>query len=390
MSKDLIGLSLTSLFNDFCHEMTTALLPAFTEQLIGIEKAPLALGIIMGFADASATFMKLLSGWLADHISFYKPVLIAGYLITSVFVSLIGTATNFFQIFIYQTLAWLGKGLREPVRDVWLTNITDPSNYGKVFGFERALDTLGAIAGPLLAFFTIKLFALKYNFYIAFIPGIISVLTVTFLTSNYKAPARQSQQHTLKEHINTLPAAFNFFVLVMFIFGIANFNKTLIIYRAQQMLLGEATSSIIATGWAILLYVLFNIIRAMGEFGIGSLSDYVHKKLLLASGIVFFCLATLMMIFASSELYLWVLIFMSAGLSAGIIGAVEKAYAAELLPAHIRGLGFGFLQSIDGIGDLLSSAIVGGLWSFISPEVSFIYALVLSIFSLILILFVRR
>lgn len=390
ISKDLIGLSLTSLFNDFCHEMTTALLPTFIEQLVGIPKAPLALGVIMGFADAFSTIMKLLSGWIADHITFFKPFIVVGYFVTSFFVSIIGTATHVWQIFIYQTCAWMGKGFREPIRDVWLTNITSKHDYGKVFGFERALDTLGAIGGPLLAFFIINRVALNHAFYIAFIPGLLSVFCVLFLTTNYKTQQKQTTLRPFITHIKSLPTSFLYFVFVMFVFGIANFHKTLIIFRAQEMLMGETSSSIIASSWAILLYVLFNAIRSMSEISIGALSDYIDRKFLMACGFGLFAVVTFSMLFAGAHIPLWIFIFMCAGSSAGIITAVEKSYAAQLLPETTRGIGFGLLQSTDGLGDLLSSAIVGLLWSIISPEVAFIYALVFSIVSLILILFLEK
>lgn len=392
ITKDLIGFSLTSLFNDFNHEMTTSLLPAFIEQIIGPLNTPIALGLIMGFADSASTFMKLLSGWLADHIKYFKPILIIGYTITPVFVCLIGTATHIWQVFIYQTLAWMGRGLREPIRDVWLANISTANNYGKVFGFERAFDTIGAIAGPTLAFFTIKLFALKYNFFIAFIPGFISILTIIFLTSNYKRPTTKTETNIdLKNQILNLPFDFKYFVFTMFIFGIANFNKTLLIYRAQEMLLGSSNSSIISAGMAISLYILFNVIRAISEFGIGALSDYINRKILLAFfGFGVFALTTFILIFVKTQILLWIIIFICAGLSAGTISSIEKSYAAQLLPANIRGTGFGFLQSVDGLGDLLSSAIVGGLWSFISPEIAFIYSTILSIISLILLFSIRK
>lgn len=392
ITKDLIGFSLTSLFNDFNHEMTTSLLPTFVEQLIGPANTPIALGLIMGFADAASTFMKLLSGWLADHIKYFKPVLIIGYTITPVFVCLIGTATHIWQVFIYQTLAWMGRGLREPIRDVWLANISSANNYGKVFGFERAFDTIGAIAGPTLAFFTIKLWTIKYNFFIAFIPGFISILTIIFLTSNYKRPIRNTELNTnWKNQISNLPSNFKYFVFIMFIFGIANFNKTLLIFRAQEMLLGSSSSSIIATGIAISLYILFNVIRSIAEFSIGSLSDYINRKILLSFfGFGTFALTTVILVFAKTQILLWIIIFICAGFSAGTVSSVEKSYAAQLLPENTRGTGFGFLQSIDGVGDLLSSVIVGGLWSFISPEIAFIYSTILSILSSVLLFRIRK
>ncbi|HEV2601372.1 MAG TPA: MFS transporter [Candidatus Babeliales bacterium] len=391
LSKDLIGISFTSLFNDFNHEMTTALLPAFIEQMIGTMHAPLALGIIMGFADACSMIMKLISGWLTNHVRYFKPILVIGYAITPIFTSLIGTALHIWQVFLYQIIAWMGRGLREPMKDVWLSQISSPPDYGKVYGFNRGLDTLGAIAGPTLAFFTIKYCTLPYNFFIAFIPGIISVLTLIFLTSNYKKNTAPLHPITFNEQIAQLPFQFKYFTFVMFVFGIANFNKTLLIYRAQQMFMGQTNISIIATGWTILLYILFNIIRALSEFSIGYLSDYVDRRMLLGIfGFGSFIITTFTLLFAETQIFLWMIIFMSAGLCTGTVTAVEKSYAAQLLPEEMRGIGFGLLQSIDGLGDLFSSVIVGTVWTFLSPQSAFAYSLLVTIVALILMLFVKQ
>lgn len=391
ISKDLIGFSLTSLLSDCNHEMTTSLLPLFISTITRSPHIPFALGIIMGCTDAASMCMKLLSGWLADRITRFKPVLLIGYTLTGVFVTLIGTATTLWQVFIYQTLAWVGKGLREPMRDVWLTAITSPKNYGKSFGLQRACDTIGAIAGPTIAFFTIHLFALRYNFFIAFIPGVLAVVTVAFLTSNYQKPSRNQTPFSWKNSIKHLPRPFTYFTAIMFLFGIANFNKVLLIYRAQEMLLHQTNSSLLASSWAILLYILFNIIRACSELSIGSLSDYINPKYLLSFfGCGLFALTSVLLLFAQGQLALWVVIFITAGCSTGALTAVEKAYAAQLLPENVRGTGFGLLQSIDGVGDLLSSAIVGFLWTFVSPEIAFIYSTALSICSALLLLGIRK
>ncbi len=391
LKKDLIGISLTSLFNDFNYEMTTAILPTFIQQFTGKSSAPVVIGIIMGFADAGSMVMKLLSGWLSNHIKYFKPILIIGYSITPICTSLLGTATKIWHIFTFQVIAWMGRGLRDPIKDVWLSNISNSKDYGKVYGFERSMDTIGAIAGPLLAFFTIKIFSIRSNFFISFIPGIISIITVIFLTSNYKQNRYSIPKINLGKQIIRLPSTFKYFSFVMFIFGIANFNRTLLIYRAQEMLLGQLNSSIIATGSAILFYVLFNFIRSISEIGMGSLSDYINKKILLGFfGFGSFFITIFTLLFAKTHIILWILIFITAGISTGTITAVEKSYCAELLPENMRGIGFGFIQSIDGLGDLLSSAIVGGLWSYISAEVSFIYSLILTLLAFILILNIKK
>jgi MFS family permease len=384
LSKDLVGFSLTSLFNDFSHEMTTSLLPAFVTQIAGPAYGPIALGLITGLADALSTGMKLLSGLFANRLRFFKPILVLGYAITPLFVGLIGTAHYVWQIGMYQTLAWMGRGLREPIRDVWLSKISSPNYYGRIFGLERAADTIGAIAGPVTAFFIIQVMTLESSFFVSFIPGAISVLCIIFLTTNFENKIKKID-YSWKKQLKNLPANFTYFVTIMFIFGIANFNKTFFIYRAQEMLLGQGNSFILATSWSILLYVLLNCVRAVAEACMGYISDYIdRKKLLTFFGFGLFGLVNIALIFTQSQLLLWIIIFVCAGWSLGTVTSLEKSYAAQLLPEQSRGVGFGVLQGINGIGDLLSSIIVGALWNFISPVIAFSYAAVLSFVACIL------
>ncbi|MBI2775260.1 MFS transporter [Candidatus Dependentiae bacterium] len=173
----------------------------------------------------------------------------------------------------------------------------------------------------------------------------------------------------------------------MFLFGIGNFNQTLLIYRAQEKFTGIGTSSLIGSGWAILFYTFFNIIRATSELGIGSLSDFVNRKNLLAIlGFGTFGITSICFMFQPTHAALWFLFFALAGLSTGTVKALEKAYAASLLPENIRGTGLGILQAVDGIGDFISSVVVGTLWSVWSPVIGFAYAAMLSFISMLLFL----
>lgn len=387
LNKNLIGFSLASFFNDFCYEMATAILPEFVNLITGAGAAPLALGIIQGVSDAASTIMKLVSGWLSDRAAYYKPYLIFGYGLTGIFIALIGTAQSIIIILIYKTIAWMARGLREPMRDTWLSKTVDPQYYGHAFGFERAADTLGALIGPICAFIMLQLgYSLQTIFFVAIIPGILSMLPIIVFTKETKEQAKKESVNFWGQ-VKHLPPEFNFFIAIMFLFGIANFNQALLIYRAQSVLSGQATSSVVATTWAILLYACFNVIRGISEFGIGSLSDYVNRKNLLAIfGFGFFGITGLGFMINSTQLTVWFLFFAIAGISAGTVKALEKAHAATLLPENVRGTGMGVLQTCDGIGDLISSLIVGGLWTFAGPNVGFIYAAVLSFISMLILL----
>lgn len=387
-TKNIVGFSLASFFNDFCHEMVTSLLPSFINSLVGPFYAPTALGLIQGISDAASTIMKLLSGFLADRVHSYKPFLIVGYGLTTI-VALIGTATSAWSVLFYKTIAWMARGIREPMRDTWLTKIIPPQFYGRAFGFQRACDTLGALLGPLCAYVLLQLnVPVRSILLLSFIPGIISIIPIIFLTNQPKEHAAAKPSLPLFATLKKLPTSFNHFILVMFLFGVANFNQALLLYRAQEVMNNNTgTSSIITTGWVLIFYSLFNLIRGMSEFGIGALSDYYNRKNLLALfGFGFFSLSCLGCIVPSPNLLLWFLIFACAGLSAGTVKTLEKAHAATLLPEAVRGTGFGILQTVDGIGDLLSSVIVGILWSFFSPQIGFTFAITISIISMLMLL----
>ena len=379
LNKNMIGFCSASFFGDWCHEMSTGILPMFVAQLVGPAYAPVALGSIQGIADASATVTKLLSGWLADRVSYYKPFLIVGYGLAGMFFVLIGTAHSIGAVFVYKVGAWFVKGIREPMRDTWIAKIVPPALYGRAFGLQRAWDTFGALIGPLTVFALLKMnCALPTIFFIAGIPAIFSVLSIVFLTTEKEPEQSTAQKLHFVENVKSLPADFMYFLWVMFLFGVGNFHSSLLIYRVQQ-LWGYEHSLIVATAQGVLLYAFFNIVRACSEFGIGTLSDYVDRKKLLAIfGFGTFGITAIGFMAQTTLVWYWLIFFGCAGLSAGTVKALEKAHAAYILPEDVRGTGMGLLQSVDGVGDLVSSIIVGALWSAVSPAAGLIYAAALS------------
>jgi len=391
LNKNVIGFCSASFFGDWCHEMGTAILPMFVVQLIGPTYAPFAIGSIQGIADAGATVTKLLSGWLADRVPFYKPFLIFGYAVAGIFLALIGTANSIVTVFVCKIIAWLAKGIREPMRDTWLAKIVAPMFYGRAFGLQRAWDTLGALVGPVTVFILLKMdFALSSIFFLSCIPAIFSVLSIIFLTREDEREVSNAHPLYFIEQIKMLPSEFIVFLLIMFLFGMGNFNQALLIYRFQN-LMGQEHSLMVATTQGVLLYVFFNIIRAMSEFGMGTLSDYVNRKMLLALfGFGFFGITALGCVVETTNMWFWLICFGCAGASAGTVKALEKAHAAYILPESVRGTGLGLLQSVDGVGDLLSSIIVGVLWSAISPSIGLIYAAILSFLAMFLLIGLPR
>lgn len=389
LNRNVAAMGFTSLFSDASHEMTTAALPSFLTEIVGALSAPQLLGLISGLSDASSSFVKIFSGWLSDRLRRRKPLVVLGYLLTGFFVGIIGFARDWFEILFYRILAWMGRGTREPPRDALLVDSVDKRFYGHAFGFHRAMDTLGAIIGPLLALLLISSMGLRNIFFLSLIPGSIALLVIAI---GVKGKAGETETRKgLFWHVRSLPRDFQIFVFVMFIFGIANFNRTLLMLRVQEILT-PTTGIIVAAGTSIMLYTLRNIAQALADYGVGALSDRIGRKRLLAVlGFFLFGITTLGFIFVTTNVFYFVLLFVFSGVSAATYTALEKAYAADLLPSNLRGTGYGVLQTIDGVGDFISSFVVGTIWILISPELSFAYAAFLSFASLLLLLkFVRK
>jgi MFS family permease len=387
LNKNVLGFGFASLLSDLAHEAVIGILPAYINALVGVTKAPQILGLIGGLSDAATSFFKIFSGIISDRLGMRKPFIVVGYALEGIFLAILGFTHSWRVVLWDKTVAWIGKGMREPARDAALVESIDSQYYGRAFGFHRAMDTMGAIIGPLFAFFLVSLVSLKTIFLLTLIPSIGSVLVIIYFTHEKKInPLHETYRLTAWQQIKLLPHNFLSFTGVMFIFGCGNFNKMLIILHAQNIL-QMTHNTLTATGFVLLLYTLFSCARAVCEYTLGFLSDFIGRIYLLAFvGFGLFGIVSFLLIFPLKFISFYILIFILAGISAAAVTALEKAYAADLLPQEARATGYGFLQMVDGIGDLISSVLVGFLWTNISPFIGFLYAGVLSFFSLILLI----
>jgi hypothetical protein len=309
---------------------------------------------------------------------------VLGYALTGIFVGMIGFARNWSEVLVYRVLAWFGRGAREPPRDALLADSVDKIHYGHAFDFHRAMDTMGAIIGPLTAFFLIPVIPLTNVFFVSFIPGLLAVLIIAVGLKERTGKTQKSVKGLIG-NIGSLPNNYRLFVFVMFIFGIGNFNRTLLLLRVQNALT-PSTGIIVAGSLAVLLYTLRNISQALADYGVGALSDRISKKILLAMlGFFLFGLMCIRFVYAI-DISHFVLLFVLSGVSAATYTALERAYAADLLPPSVRGTGYGVLHTVDGIGDFVSSFIVGTLWTIVSSTTAFVYSATVSFLATILLL----
>ena len=384
LNRNIFAMGLTSFFSDFGHEMATAILPAF---LVSVGGSAALLGIIEGIADASTSGMKLLSGWYSDYIGKRKPFAVIGYLLTAIGVGSFSLAVSWPHVLLSRVIAWLGRGTREPPRDAMLADSTRPEYYGRVFGFHRGMDTLGAIAGPAIAFVLIKSLALRSIFLVALIPSALAFLTIAILVKETRKGSHE-RAHFLVS-MKGLPRNFRFFLIAVGVFGLGNFADSMLILRATE-LLSPASGAVIAGSLAILLYTIHNVFYAALSFPIGVLADKFGKRKILVFGYLLTGLSSVGFIFAISNLFYLGLLFVVAGIAIAITDAMERTVAADLLPENLRGTGYGTLATVNGIGDFASSSVVGLLWTAVSPTAGFGYGAALMVAGAVLLFTIRN
>lgn len=392
LNRNIVGMGLTSFLSDAGHEMATAVLPSFLAT-IGVSAA--ALGAIEGVADAVASFAKLGSGWWSDRLGHRKPITVGGYALTGLAKGLFAFAAGWPLVLTGRVMGWFGRGVRGALRDAMLAESVAPADVGKAFGFHRAGDTLGAIIGPLLGVAALGLLHDRFAdpaapfrvvFLLTLVPGLGSALAFALMVREHRRPPNQGL--TFWGSIRGLPRSYRRFLAGVLIFGLADFAPTLLILRATDLLSPEHGIAH-AAQLAALLYTVRNVFYAAASFPIGSLADRLGRRALLAGGYVLAAVTFAGFMHATADLRYLTLLFAAAGVFIAIEDALEAAVAAELLPAETRGLGYGVLGSVNGVGDLCSSLIVGLLWTHVSVAAGLLYAVALSLLGAVVLLRIR-
>ena len=372
LNSTVLGVGLASLLSDVSHEMATAALPAL---LASLGAGSAALGLIEGLADALASFAKLYSGHYSDRLAKRKPLAVAGYCVTAAGMASFALATTWWQVLLGRAGAWLGRGARTPVRKVLLTEATTPESYGRAFGLERSMDSAGAVIGPLLAVLSLSAFGLRRTFLLTLIPGLLAALVIAFLVR--EKPHAPHPAAGLAASVRGLPASFKRCLAGVGLAGAGDFSNTLLILWATQAwspIYGRAKAATLA----ILFYTGYNVVYTVSCSVSGFLADAAPKKIVLAAGYALAVVPAAALLLPGASLAKFAVVFGMSGLYMGVWETVESATAAALLPSEMRGLGFGALSTVNGLGDLASSVIVGALWV-LHPAAAMAYVMATSL-----------
>ena len=373
LSRTVLGVGLASLFSDWSHEIATSILPTF---LAAMGASAGWLGLIEGVSDGFSSFAKLASGYYTDRLRRRKPVAVIGYAVTALATGSLALASAAWHVLLARSLGWLGRGVRTPVRKALLAAAATRETYGRAFGFERMMDTVGAIIGPATAFLLLRQFHLAYPavFALAAIPGLLAAAAMGLLVAER---GRRSVPHaSFGGSLRALPRRFRRFLGAVGVFGLGDFAHSMLILLAAQSLtpsMGAAGAAAAATG----LYVLHNVFYAAFSMIAGWLADRMPKKFLLAGGYFLGALMALAVVFLPMGLGTLGLVFVLGGVYVGIEETLEDSLCAELVGQERHGMAFGLLSAVNGAGDFLSSVIVGAVWSAAGAGAAFGYSAVL-------------
>jgi MFS family permease len=383
LNPTVVGAGVTSGLADLSYESSHVILPGFLA-VLGLPA--FVLGTIEGIADGIASFTKLASGHIADKLGYRKPLVVIGYSLTALQQVFLALAVGWWMILIGRAVSWFGKGIRGPLRNAIISEAVSSGARGKAFGFHRAADTLGAVLGPLLGVallawaqtlpFEDASGAFRLVFWLALIPGVLSVLSFALLVKDNRS--KPNPRLRFGDTLRNLPRPFRRYLVAVGLYGMGDFSHLMLILAATQIMTPRF-GVIEAAQIAGLFYVGRNLVQVIASVPIGALADRFGHKPVLVAGYVCGCATVGLLIFAFAggfdSLFLLGGIFLLAGLCIAVQDALEAAVTADLVPEAIRGTCYGVLGAVNGVGDLFSSIAVGVLWTAVSPAAGFALAL---------------
>jgi MFS family permease len=384
--RNIYVFGFTSFLNDTASEMAYWVLPAF---LASIGAGPAQLGIIEGVAESVASFAKLFSGYITDKISERKPIVVGGYFVANAVKPLLALASSWWQILGIRFADRLAKGVRGTARDVMVADSVANSSLGSAYGLIQAMDSAGAIAGPLLALLVIGHFGMRGVFAWAALPGVLCVIVawagirearrrtskagagpatstvqpVTTAELRSAETGEGAQLSTIRSGwLPKLPQSFYYVMAVVTLFSLGNSSDMFLVLRAGNI--GIAASK------APLLGLVFNITFTLASWPAGKVSDRFSRSAIAAAGYLVFAIVYFVFALAPSQLAIW-LAMAFYGLFYALTNAVLKALVVESVAGDVRGRALGIYSFFTSVTTLLSSVITGALWKVYGAAVPF-------------------
>ena len=353
-----------SLFTDVASEMLYPVMPIY---LKSINFSILLIGILEGFAEATAGISKGYFGNLSDNMGRRLPFVRWGYLLSAVSKPMMAFFSNPAWIFSARAMDRLGKGIRTSARDAMLSDEATPETKGRVFGFHRSMDTLGAMLGPLLALVFLYFYPGEYKllFYFAFLPGIVAI-SLTFLLKDKatNAPVHRSKTYFFDflKYWKRSPALYRKVAIGLLTFTLFNSSDVFLLLKVKE----AGYSDTFTVG----VYIFYNLVYAVCSYPLGILADRMGFKRLLVLGLLAFAAVYAGMAFASG-LAAFLVLFLLYGVYAAATEGVAKAWITNIAGRNDTATAIGTFTSFQSICTMLASSVAGLLWFKFGPVVTF-------------------
>lgn len=362
LTLNIMLLAIASFLTDVSSEMILPILPFFFLTLPGASTA--ILGLVDGLAESTVSFVQIASGYYSDKIGKRKVFVSAGYGFSSVLKTTFAFVISWPQFVVVRVVERMGKGVRNPPRDAIIAESTKPETVGKAFGFHRAMDTSGAILGPILALIFLLTLAsavlsggnvggdvYRIIFMVAALPAVAAFIVTLFVKEKKREPKKLKP---LMASILSPPPRLKSFIAVAAVFSLANFSYAFFLLKVQAV-----TDSLVDV---ILFYLLYNIVYAVSASLTGTLSDRIGRKRVISTGYLLFVFLCVSLVFVN-DLYLLAGLFVVYGLVYGFTEGPQRALVADLA-GELKGTAMGTYHTSVGLAKLPSSIIAGFLWGF--------------------------
>ncbi len=349
-------LSLISLFTDMASEMLYPIMPIY---LKSVGFSIITIGILEGFAEATAGLSKGYFGKWSDALGKRVPFVQFGYGLSAIAKPLMAVVFVPFWIFSTRTLERLGKGIRTGARDAILSDEATPETKGKIFGFHRSMDTFGAVLGPIIALVYLYYFPASYRtlFFIAFVPGLFAVLCSALLKESSKTIAAKDTKVSLFSFIDYWskgPQQYRKLLYGFLLFALFNSSDVFLLLKAKEAGLDDTM--------VIVVYIFYNLVYAIFALPLGMLADKIGLKNIFIFGLILFAIAYGGMSMQGLRLPIIFILFFLYGIYAASTEGISKAWISNVIPKENTATAIGTFAGLQSICTLFASSIAGYLW----------------------------
>ena len=371
IEKNVFLMGLVSFFNDFSAELVVSIFPAFFQSVL--KSGAASLGIIEGVAEGLANFIKIFSGNLSDRIQRRKVFAIIGYTISTFTRPLYLFATIPLNVFGVRVADRIGKGLRDAPRDALISLSVPKEELGHSFGFHRAMDSFGAILGPLAAFFILRTSPGSFDkvFLTSFVIGICAVLSFV-LVREVSGIVRDREKLKL---IHAYPKQFKTFLASIGLLTIGNLPIAVLLLRTQE--------SGLDISFIPLFYLFYNVSFTLFSSFAGKTADHIGERRVISYGYALLAISYLLIIY-DRTLTTLAIGFVLLGIALSFTDAAQRSYIGKLTGPEMRGGAYGLFNAAVGLGLMVAGGLGGFLWQYFSSTVALCTAVVVVVIGLVL------